>query len=545
MQKTNQKMKFIMYCRKSSEQEDRQVLSIESQRTELLNLAKRENIEVVEILEESHSAKKLNRPVYAELVKKFESGYANGLLVWSPNRISRNPIDTGRAIHLMDLGKLVEVKTPSQTFYNSNPNDKFMLALFCNQAKLENDNKGEDVKRGLKTKAEKGMYPNHAPTGYKNEKYAERGHKQIYPDPERFDLVRKMVDTMLTGLYAPLKIREMANKEWGFRMPNGKPMSKNTIYNIFTNTAYYAMYEYPKGSGIWHKGTYQPLMTAEEYDTIQVILGRKGKPRPKTHIFAFTGLMKCGECGASITAEEKIKRPKNGKIHRYIYYHCTKRINPNCTQKSIEQDELERQIKLAIDSLNVPADLHEFALKWFKKENAKKLKTTESVLDTQNKAYKECLKKISGFMDMRAGLEITPEQFKEKVEPLEAEKKRWEDIFNNAGKNFDRFMKKADEVCSFARDARIKFEKNEPYDKKAIFSRLGSHLLLKDKIAVIDMEETLIPLKDVVIENKRLEPLKIGKNEAEIEELYSKSPRLLRDLDSNQDNILQRDVSYH
>ena len=57
------------------------------------------------------------------------------------------------------------------------------------------------------------------------------------------------------------------------------------------------------------------------------------------------------------------------------------------------------------------------------------------------------------------------------------------------------------------------------------------------------MEETLIPLKDVVIENKRLEPLKIGKNEAEIEELYSKSPRLLRGLDSNQDIILQRDES--
>ncbi len=84
-----------------------------------------------------------------------------------------------------------------------------MLALFCNQAKLENDNKGEDVKRGLKTKAEKGMYPAPAPTGYKNNKYDERGKKQIYPDPERFDLVRKMVDMMLTGLYTPLKIREI------------------------------------------------------------------------------------------------------------------------------------------------------------------------------------------------------------------------------------------------------------------------------------------------------------------------------------------------
>ena len=545
MQSKNQPVKYIMYCRKSSEQEDRQVLSIESQRTELLLLAKREGIKVIEIIEESHSAKKLNRPKFAELIAKIESGYANGLLVWSPNRISRNPIDTGRIVYLMDLGKLVEVKTPSQTFYSANPNDKFMLALFCNQAKLENDNKGEDVKRGLKTKAEKGMYPNHAPTGYKNEKYAERGHKQIYPDPERFDAVRKMVDMMLMGLYAPLKIRNIANTEWGFKMPNGKPMSRNTIYAIFTNTAYYGIYEYPKGSGIWHKGTYQPLMTAEEYDKIQLLLGRKGKPRPKTHIFAFTGLMKCGECGASITAEEKIKRPKNGKIHRYIYYHCTKRTNPNCTQRYIEQKALEKQIKTAIDSITIPADLHDFALKWFKTENAKTIQTTESVLDTQNKAYKDCLKKLSGLIDMRANGEINEDEFKMRKEPLTAEKQRWENIFNQTGSNFDRFMKKADEVCSFARDAKAKFEKGEVYDKKAVFSRLGSHLLLKDRIVVIDMEETLIPLKDIVIENKRLEPLKIGKNTREIEELYAESPRLLRDLDSNQDKQIQNLLSYH
>jgi hypothetical protein len=402
--------------------------------------------------------------------------------------------------------------------------------LFCSQAKLENDNKGEDVKRGLKTKAEKGMYPNHAPTGYKNNKYEERGKKQIYPDPERFDLVRKMVDTMLTGIYNPPKIREMANEEWGFRMPNGKKMSKNTIYNIFANPVYCGTYEYPKGSGIWHKGTYKPLMTAEEYDKIQIILGRKGKPRPKSHLFAFTGLMRCGECGASITAEEKIKRPKNGKIHRYIYYHCTKRINPNCTQKCIEEKELEKQIKSAIDSFTIPADLHDFALEWSKKENTKQAQTTEAVLDTQNKAYKDCLKKLSGLINMRAAQEITQEEFIMQKEPLTAEKQHWENIFNKTGKDVDLFMQKADEVYSFARDAREKFEKGESYDKKAVFSRLGSNLLLKDRIVVIDMENTLIPLKDVVIENNRLEPMKIGKNRAEIDELYAESPRMLRAL---------------
>ena len=531
MQNTNRPIELFEYERKSTESEDRQVLSIESQRNELTSVAVREKLKIVHTFEESHSAKHPGRPVFNEMVERIKKGEANGLLIWNASRISRNSVDTGTIIYLFDTGKLLEVRTPSQVFHNT-PNDKFLLSLFCSQAKLENDNKGEDVKRGLRTKCEKGLYPAMAPTGYKNNKYEERGNKQIYPDPERFDLMRRMVDTMLTGLYSAPAVRRMATEEWGFRMPSGKEMSKNTIYYIFTNPVYYGMFEYPKGSELWYKGNYKALMTPEEYDKIQIILGRKGKPRPKTHVFAFTGLMRCGECGAMITAEEKIKRQKNGKIHRYIYYHCTKRMNPKCTQKCIEQKELERQIKLAVDDLTIPENLHEYGLKWVKKNNASKVITNESVLDTQNKAYKECLKKISGLIDMRAGQEISKEEFEMKKEPLMADKKRWENVFNKTGNDVDAFVKKVDEVFDFAKDAKAKLEKEE-MDKKSVLSRLGSNLFIKDKMIVIDLENTLIPLKDVVKENKRLEPLKIGKNRAEIEELYAESPTMQGRWESN------------
>ena len=524
--KIKQSSKYIIYCRKSSEQEDRQVLSIESQRKELEDVAKREKLNIVEIIEESHSAKKLGRPKFAELTKKIDSGFANGLLVWNASRISRNSIDTGKVVYLMDEGKLLEVRTPSQMFRNI-PNDKFLLNLFCSQAKLENDNKGEDVKRGLKTKAELGMYPAPAPVGYKNNKYEERGRKQIYPDPERFDSVRKMVDMMLTGLYTPLKIWKIVCKEWSFIMPNGRKMSRNTIYYLFTNPVYYGMFEYPRESGLWYKGTYKPLMTSDEYDKIQLLLGKKGRPRPKTHTFAFTGLMECGECHSGITAEAKVKKQLNGNIHSYIYYHCTKRKNPNCSQKGIEQKELEKQIKKEIDSLNIPPDLHDFALKWSMQENAKQAQTNESILDMQNKAYKECLKKLSGIIGMRANQELTEEEFKMQKEPLVVEKLHWENIFNKTGKNVDAFMKKADEVYDFARDAKAKFEKGE-FEKKEILSKLGSHLSITDKNLVIDIENTLLPIKDVVAENKRLEPLKIGKTKGQIEGIYLQSPRMLR-----------------
>src|SRR3989338_2251419 len=149
------------------------------------------------------------------------------------------------------------------------------------------------------------------------------------------------------------------------------------------------------------------MITEEQFDLIQSVLGKKGKQRPKTHIFAFTGLMRCGECGAMITCEEKIKRQKNGNVHRYIYYHCTKRINPECTQGSIEQTELAKQILKILGSLKIPQEFHEWGLKCVKRENQKESQDRSMILTQQQKAYNTCLEQIDERIDMRAAKEIT------------------------------------------------------------------------------------------------------------------------------------------
>jgi len=279
MQK-NAEIKLIYgnYCRKSTESEDRQMLSIDSQTNEMKDIAKRDGLEIIAVKTEARSAKAPGRSVFNEILDEVESGKIQGLIVWNPDRLSRNSVDTGRLIYLFDLGKLQEVVTPTQTFRNT-PNDKFLLNLLCSQAKLDNDNKGINVKRGLKAKAEKGIYPAPAPLGYLNEKYAERGNKTIKVDLERFDLMRRMFDLMLIGNYTPMQILRIVNEEWKFKTPNGNKLGRSTIYNIFSRPFYYGLFEYPVGSNIWHKGTHQPMITEEEYDKIQVILGRKGKPR--------------------------------------------------------------------------------------------------------------------------------------------------------------------------------------------------------------------------------------------------------------------------
>ena len=169
-----EKVKYCLYARKSTESEEKQVLSIDSQIKEMLQLAEKEGLNVVEIKHESHSAKAAGqRPVFNKIVNDISAGKFNGILTWAPDRISRNAGDLGRIVDLIDQGLLAEIRTYSQKFTN-NPNEKFLLMILGSQAKLENDNKSINVKRGLRAKCEMGLWPSVAPTGYLNEKRTDR-----------------------------------------------------------------------------------------------------------------------------------------------------------------------------------------------------------------------------------------------------------------------------------------------------------------------------------------------------------------------------------
>jgi DNA invertase Pin-like site-specific DNA recombinase len=164
------------------------MLSIDSQIDEGKKLADGLGIKIApdHLLTESKSAKvAYKRPLFEVMLKMIESGEINAIIAWHPDRLSRNSIDAARLIEQMDKGKLIEIVTPGQTFKNT-PFDKFMFMLQCSQAKMENDKKGVDVKRGLHKKASLGMYPAPAPIGYKNDKYAEKGNKVPLKDEEGF-----------------------------------------------------------------------------------------------------------------------------------------------------------------------------------------------------------------------------------------------------------------------------------------------------------------------------------------------------------------------
>jgi DNA invertase Pin-like site-specific DNA recombinase len=291
--KIEEKLRYCLYCRKSSESEERQVMSIDSQIKEMLNLAEREKLEIVNIKREAHSAKETGqRPVYNEMIADLKEGKFNAILTWAPDRISRNAGDLGMVVDLMDAGKLKEIRTHSQTFTN-NPNEKFLLMILGSQAKLENDNRGINVKRGLRNKVEMGLWPGLAPLGYLNQRdYDKKG--VLIVDPDRASIVKKIFEKVAYEYQSGRKIYNWL-KEVNFYTRGNKPLTLGGVYRILDSHFYYGMFESPRGSGNWYKGRHEPLITKELWDKAQEFLKRDKIVRSNKE-FTFTKLLVCGYC---------------------------------------------------------------------------------------------------------------------------------------------------------------------------------------------------------------------------------------------------------
>ena len=262
-------------------------------------------------------------------------------LTWAPDRISRNAGDLGKIVDLMDAGKLNEIRTFGQTFSN-NPNEKFLLMILGSQAKLENDNRGINVKRGLRTRVEMGLWPGIAPVGYLNQKHMDK-KCQVLLDAERAPIVKQMFEKMAYEKWSGRKIYHWLKFELNFKSVGSHNLALSNIYRTLQNTFYYGVFEYPKGSGNWYQGKHVPIVDKELFDKVQEQLKRDNIVRQSKE-FAFTKLMTCGLCESGISAEEKYKQLKDGTSAKYIYYGCSRSKDRHCKNPYIREEDLTTQL---------------------------------------------------------------------------------------------------------------------------------------------------------------------------------------------------------
>lgn len=350
-------LKYCIYARKSMEQEERQALSIESQLNEMRIIVERENLNVVEIKHEAHSAKNSGqRPVFLEMIEDIKQGKYNAILTWNPDRLSRNAGDLGCLVDLMDKGVLQEIRTFNQVFSNS-PNEKFLLMILCSQAKLENDNRGINVRRGLRTAAEKGLWPcSVAPLGYNKSKLVgEEGI--VHVDPERSVLIRQVFEKVAYEKMSIYEALRWLNNE-GFTTRTGKKIGYSPLQIMLHNPFYYGVFEYPKKSGKWHQGVHKPIITKKLYEDVQEKIAQHQRKRKfrlsKTSPFGFLKMIRCGTCTSNISAEEKYKTLKGtGEEVVYRYYACCRNRNRDCREKYINERQLMDELYKILDEVEI------------------------------------------------------------------------------------------------------------------------------------------------------------------------------------------------
>ncbi len=337
-------IKYFLYARKSTEDEERQIMSIEAQLVELLEFAKREKIEIVDRFIESKSAKKPGREIFNQMMEKvYAVKEPVGILAWHPDRLARNSVDGGQIIYCIDTEKIASLRFPT-FWFEPTPQGLFMLQVAFGQSKYYSDNLSENVKRGIRQKLRRGEWCSHAPFGYINNPKT----RNIEPDETKTRIIKKAFEEFANGNHTLTSISERLSF-WGLVSRTGKLLCKAVIVRMLTNKAYLGIIEH---NGECFEGSFPAIVSKTTFDKVQQVLALRARPRhsKKNHDFPFVGLFHCKECGAMITAQYA-----KGK---YRYYRCTKRLGA-CSQKYLSEIELVEQLKNELSKVALCEDWKE------------------------------------------------------------------------------------------------------------------------------------------------------------------------------------------
>lgn len=362
-------MRFIIYCRKSTDTEDKQVLSLESQEAELLNIARKENLNVVKKFRESMSAKEPGRPFFNEALKLISQGKADAILCWKIDRLTRNPIDGGQVQWMLQTDKIKCIKTFEKSYY---PNDNVLL-INIEQAMATQyiRDLSVNVKRGNRAKLEKGEWPSHAPLGYINDK----GSKTIIVDDKKSRYIKRAFEIYASGGKTLQEVADIIYKE-GLRSRTGNKISKGQIHKFIMNKFYYGVME---RDGRMYKGNHTPIISLELFTEAQNVLHGRLHPRPKKHFYSARGFIQCAECGCGITADTK---------RGHQYYYCTNgKQSCNQHKRYYRSEKIHEIISELFDKLKLPPQLIIISGKAYEEIFQKsKVNKKEIIVTLQNEA---------------------------------------------------------------------------------------------------------------------------------------------------------------
>lgn len=461
-------------------------------------MARREGLIVSDVICESKSAKEPDlRPEFKRLLTLIEKGKVQGILCWKLDRLSRNPIDSARIQWFLQKGKIQCIKASDRIYL---PDDNaLVLAVeqgFANQYVRD---LAKNVRRGLESKAQKGWYPTVAPIGYLNTKKGQKGFEEITIDPERFQIIRKMWDFMLTGNYTVMQVLRIATNEWNLRSPahgklGNKRLATSYAYRIFSNVFYTGNFIY---GNKFYQGKQPAMITMAEYERVQSILHKTSQPRAKIHEFPFTGIMRCERCGAAVTATEKIKLVKTtGKLKTYTYYHCTGRVGiDDCPSSRVSLADLESQVEKILSENTISQEFYDLGMSILHANEGKQLQEYEMIYSRQQAQINDLKKKLDRLLGFLINETITEEQYNSQKAELEKElgieKVKLGQIEMQCV-DYDRLMVNA---FTFSKACLHAFNNGDIQTRRDILGNIGSNQRLNEKNLYVDIHSWLTAIK--------------------------------------------------
>jgi site-specific DNA recombinase len=405
--------KYFIYCRKSSKEEDRQMLSIEAQRVELQAIASAEGLSVVELLEESMSAKAPGRPIFNEMLRRIERGEASGILAWKLDRLARNFDDGGRVIGLLQRSAISEIRTFERTYY---PGDNvMMMAVELGMANQYVRDLSVNIRRGIREKIRRGEYSWKAPLGYFNHPKL----RTVEPHPENFKKVKRILTLFATGQYTLTGIQRELTKVGLVGERSKKPLPISSVHKLLANPFYYGVFVI---KGEMHQGTHVPMISKATWDDMQKARIATAKPR---HRKAEKGLLwlnfaTCGSCGYCFSGERHVK--KSGLTFRY--YRCThKGKRMNCENRSyIPHKAFAAEVKRNVELVVLPTEWKERFLAKVEIWEREGAAAAQTQLDRLREELKTVLDRIDRINGAFADGSFELAEFREIKNPLIARK---------------------------------------------------------------------------------------------------------------------------
>jgi site-specific DNA recombinase len=463
---------YFLYARKSTDVEDKQVMSIETQLTELRTLAKQNGLNIICEFVEKQSAKSLGRPIFSNMMRRIEKGEARGIICWKLDRLARNPVDGGQISWFLQRGIIQHIQTNERSYY---PTDNVLLMSvefgMANQFVLDLSN---NTKRGMREKIRRGDFPSMAPIGYLNDTRT----KTIVVNRKKSELVKQAYE-----LYAQnnSRLEDVSNflAEHGHISSHGKPLHRDQISMLLANPFYYGHFRY---MGEVYEGRHKPIVTKQLWDKVQEVL----KERSRVHINAFApqplcGLFHCGECPSMITAENKTKRQKNGTTHHYIYYRCGKRKGP-CAQPCIRGEELERQLSELLKTFAMPAEWAEQLRALANKDKREAVNSSAAFVQKLRLKILVIDRKLQRLKDIYLDQDIEQEEYRKDKNNLVSEKKSLEEQIARLEQNRNAWFEPLQNWLKDAENLGAITQGAELHPKKSAAQKIfGSNLFLKNQ----------------------------------------------------------------